>query len=76
MGAPPSLCESAVMADTDTAMEKAARAVHETYKGKGTWSAATQAERSKARHAVRLAQNALSSQGGSGFSAGAAKKYW
>ncbi|RYE53647.1 MAG: hypothetical protein EOP20_13075 [Hyphomicrobiales bacterium] len=63
------------MADNDTALEKAARAVHETYKGKGTWSAATPAERSKARHAVRLAQSALGADGGRS-SAGAAKKYW
>ena len=63
------------MADNDTALEKAARAVHETYKGKGTWSAASSAERSKARHAVRLAQNALAA-GGVGSAAGAARKYW
>ena len=63
------------MADNDTALEKAARAVHETYKGKGTWSAATPAERSHARQAVRLVQNALS--GGAGRTTGAgAKKYW
>ena len=68
------------MADNTTALEKAARAVYETYLGKGTWSAATPAERSKARHAVRLAQNVLGGEaGGAGGArppAVAAKKYW
>ena len=66
------------MANNDTALEKAARAVHEAYAGKGTWSAATPDQRSKARHAVRLVQNALGSTpgGSSGPAMGAAKKYW
>ena len=43
----------------DKEHEKAARVVHEAYKGKGSWAEAPPDERSKARHIVRLVMSAL-----------------
>jgi hypothetical protein len=47
------------MTSTDESRERAARAIYESYRGKGAWSNADPAERSHARHALRLALNAL-----------------
>jgi hypothetical protein len=47
------------MATKDDAEERAARAIHESYFGKGTYAKATPADRSHARQALRLALSAL-----------------